>query len=185
MLNLVFPCPPEEIHPEGFGYLIPRPRTGYPTTSIASGSGILGVVFDSCCLHEQDTPIVGDYYRNARHTKITVMMGGPYPLEPLPPKLVSSGEEDTPALIQSILDDLKVHLSLRDLPNPIYWRFWKNEACIPTMLPGHLDRMEELRTVLRNSSEWDNRLAVIGAGVGGVAIADCVEAGRRVGRDWI
>jgi len=86
--------------------------------------------------------------------------------------------------IRSILDELKIHLS-RDLPNPVYWRLWNNEACIPTLLPGHLDRMEEIRSVLRDSPEWSNRLAIIGAGVGGVSITDCVEAARQVGGDWM
>jgi oxygen-dependent protoporphyrinogen oxidase len=135
-------------------------------------------------LNEQDTPIIADYYHKAHHTKVTVMMGGPYPVIPLPPKLVSSDDEDAPPLVRCILDDLKVHLS-RDLPNPIYWRFWNNEACIPTFLPGHLDRMEEVEAVLRDSPEWGSRLAVIGAGVGGVSIIDCIEAARRVGRDWM
>lgn len=98
--------------------------------------------------------------------------------------LVSFNDENTVPLVRTVLDALKIHLS-RDLPDPVYWRFWNNEACIPTLLPGHLDRMEELRAFLRDSPEWVNKFAVIGAGVGGVSITDCVEAARRVGDDWI
>ena len=181
VLNLVFPCAPAEIHPEGFGYLIPRPRMGYPLTLKA---GILGVVFDSCSLHEQDSPVVPSSYYTARHTKVTVMMGGPYPLQALPPNLVFSNDEDTVPLIRCVLDELKIHLS-RNLPDPVYWRLWNNKECIPILLPGHLDRMEELRTFLHHSPEWDDRLSVIGAGVGGVSIADCVESARQVGCNWI
>jgi len=177
VLNLVFPCAPAEIHPEGFGYLIPRPRMGYPHTPKASYPGILGVVFDSCSLYEQDFPVVPDSYYTARHTKVTVMMGGPHPF-------VFPNDEDTPPLIRCVLDELRIHLS-RNLPDPVYWRLWNNKECIPILLPGHLDRMEELHTFLHDSPEWDNRLAVIGAGVGGVSITDCVESARQVGCKWI
>ena len=42
--------------------------------------------------------------------------------------------------------------------------------------------MEEMKRVARE--EWEGRLEVIGAGVGGVSVADCVEQGRQVGRSW-
>jgi oxygen-dependent protoporphyrinogen oxidase len=31
---------------------------------------------------------------------------------------------------------------------------------------------------------WEGRLAVIGSGVGGVSVGDCVRAGREVGQHW-
>ena len=142
------------------------------------------MVFDSCSLHEQDSPIELDSYHNARHTKVTVMMGGPHILQALPPKLIHSGNGDTVPLVRCVLDELRIHLS-RDLPNPVYYHLWNNKACIPVLLPGHLDRMEGLRAFLSDSPEWNSRLAVIGAGVGGVSITDCVEAARQVGRNWI
>ncbi|KAF8954755.1 protoporphyrinogen oxidase [Flammula alnicola] len=183
VVNLVFPCPPKDIHPEGFGYLIPRPASGYPNPSDSSSSGILGIVFDSCSLHEQDLPHTEDYYNNAPHTKLTVMTGGPYPKLPLPPQLVSSESTSIPPFIRSLLDKLEVQLG-RHIPDPVYWRIWNNEACIPTLLPGHLERMEEMQAVLHDSVGWNGKLVVVGAGVGGVSVGDCVEAGRRVGRDW-
>ncbi|PPQ85350.1 hypothetical protein CVT25_000641 [Psilocybe cyanescens] len=193
VINLVFPSPPKDVHPEGFGYLIPRPPDGYPKTS-NSFSGILGTVFDSCSLHEQDFPPTEDYYNAASHTKLTIMTGGPYPRPPLPLHLSSSECDVTPPFIWNLLDQLKVQLG-RELPDPIYWRIWNNEACIPTLLPGHLDRMEEMKASLGLSSNggpsdaisrgWRARLAVVGAGVGGVSVGDCVEAGRRVGREWV
>lgn len=183
VVNLVFPCPPKDVHPEGFGYLIPRPPTGYPNKS--ASPGILGAVFDSCSLHAQDLPLTEDYYNKATHTKLTVMTGGPYPLHPLPHTSSSSASDDVlPPFISSLLCELEAQLG-KKLPEPVYWRIWNNENCIPTLLPGHLVRMEEMRaTVERRYATWEGRLAVVGAGVGGVSVGDCVEAGRRVGRAW-
>lgn len=183
VLNLIFACPPADIHPEGFGYLTPRPPEGYTSPLGSLSPAILGVVFDSCSLHEQDSPAIPDYYYNASHTKVTVMMGGPYPCRPLPAKLLSSVRDSPPSIVHSVLEKLKIQLN-RDLPNPVYWRIWNNESCIPTLLPGHMERVQEIQCTLRDSPKWNSRLSVIGAGIGGVSVADCVEAGRQVGRDW-
>ncbi|PPQ97630.1 hypothetical protein CVT26_002537 [Gymnopilus dilepis] len=196
VVNLVFSCPPKDIHPEGFGYLIPRPAEGYPESYEPTSPGILGTVFDSCSLHEQDLPHIKDYYNHSGHTKLTMMTGGPYPQAPLPPTLSSTESPMIPPFIRSLLDELKVQLR-RDIPDPIYWRTWNNEGCIPTLLPGHLERMEELKAHLGLPSSasasqragtaergWNNRLVVVGAGVGGVSVGDCVEAGRHVGKNW-
>lgn len=164
VLNLIFPGAPSAIHPPGFGYLIPRPQSDYP--SLSATPGILGTVFDSCALNAQDTP-------DAKVTKLTVMIGGPH----LP---LSSPSPDVH--IPTILKLLSGHLQ-RELPAPIYSRVWRNDACIPTPLPGHLERMGELRTVLAGTG-WEGRMKVVGAGVGGVSVGDCIEAGRKVGEDW-
>lgn len=34
------------------------------------------------------------------------------------------------------------------------------------------------------ADEWCGRLDVVGAGVGGVSVPDCIEQGRRVGLRW-
>ncbi|KAH9478720.1 Protoporphyrinogen oxidase [Psilocybe cubensis] len=193
VVNMVFPLPPKDIHPEGFGYLIPRPPDGYPDASNPSASGVLGTVFDSCSLYEQDFPRTENYYNNASHTKLTMMTGGPYSKPPLPPHLSSSETDVMPPFIRNLLDQLKTQLG-KELPDPVYWRIWNNEACIPTLLPGHLERMEEMRAQLglsstpgsfdRDSGGWKAHLAVVGAGVGGVSVGDCIEAGRQVGREW-
>lgn len=184
VLNLVFSCPPSKIHPEGFGYLIPRPRTGYPAESGSKSPGILGVVFDSCSLSEQDSPAMPDYYHNSTHTKLTVMMGGPYPLLDLPSTLTSSTNKDLPIFVRSVLDELQFQLGCK-LPDPIYWRIWENKACIPTFVPGHVERVQEIQSCVKDSPEWGGRLCIIGAGIGGVSVPDCVEASRQVGKDWI
>jgi len=111
-------------------------------------------------------------------------MGGPYPVLDLPPKFTSpSINEDLPTFVRSVLNELELQLG-RDLPDPIYWRIWENEACIPTFMPGHLERVQEIRGCVKDDLGWRGRLSIIGAGIGGVSVSDCVEAGRQVGNDW-
>jgi len=159
VVNLVFPPSPSghPIHPSGFGYLIPRPSSGYDT----SNSGILGTVFDSSALFEQDT---------GHLTKLTVMLGGPHPLTP------------SHTSLPVVLNHLATHFG-QPLPEPLLMRSHSHVSCIPTLSVGHLERMDELRAVLK-ALPWNGRLEVIGAGVGGVSVGDCVEAGKRVGCMW-
>ena len=80
------------------------------------------------------------------------------------------------------------------LPPPSYARAHYHRNCIPTYTPGHLKRMDELRAALgfsssssladadavETTSPWKGRMHVIGAGVGGVSLGDCVQQGRDV-----
>ncbi|KAF8830604.1 hypothetical protein HHX47_DHR2001142 [Lentinula edodes] len=166
VLNLIFPQTQPRLHPAGFGYLIPRPPSGYTLDN----SGILGTVFDSCALSAQDSDA-------GNLTKMTVMMGGPNPITPSHTDL------------DAVLKQLSVHLTAPDdflkvLPDPIYTRTHRHVDCIPTPTPGHLERMEELKVTLAKGV-WSGRLEVIGAGVRGVSLGDCVESGKRVGENWI
>ena len=154
---------------------------------------MLGTVFDSYSLYEQDPSISNDSHPQGNLTKVTIMTGGPYPIPDLPLFSDTNHNLPPPEFILSIADQLSSHLG-RNIPPPVYWRLWNNKACIPTLRPGHLERMEEMKSVLqapshRNSSleplGWDGRLAIVGAGVGGVSVGDCVEAGRLVGREWV
>jgi len=183
VVNLVLPVPPSQVHPEGFGYLIPRPVEGYPKD--ISGLGILGVVFDSCSLHQQDRPSVKDYYRESKHTKLTVMMGGPYAHPPLPSVLQGTASQPLPSLLQQILKELSSHLGT-SLPKPAFWKIWDNQNCIPTLLPEHLGRVEEMKVALDSKLPYElrGRFVLAGAGIGGVSIGDCVEAGKRAGSSW-
>ncbi|KAG5735710.1 Protoporphyrinogen oxidase [Termitomyces sp. T112] len=171
VLSLVFAVPSNTVHPAGFGYLIPRPRGGYPPpTDVPTRPGILGTVFDSCALPFKSNS-------ESEYTKLTVMLGGPYP-SPLP--------ETDYELITRVLAHLAESL-LQPLPDPIATRVWRHVDCIPTPGVGHLERMKELKNVLEEESgrgAWRGRLEVVGAGVGGVSVGDCVEAGRRVGARW-
>ena len=161
VLNLVFAAPPTSrtYHPPGFGYLVPRPEDGYVHTHVP---GVLGVVFDTAGLPEQDD--------NARFVKMTAMLGGPY---------ASSSEEGVPAsaLLASVLPLISAQLGGDPLPPPVHYAVHRNVECIPTYLVGHTARMEELGRTLRE--RWGGRMEVVGTGVGGVSVADCVKAGRE------
>ncbi|KAF8137439.1 hypothetical protein EV363DRAFT_1156281 [Boletus edulis] len=163
VVNLVFGLSPSSLplHPDGFGYLVPRPRDGYAANS---GSGILGCVFDSSSTAAQDTPGL---------VKMTVMLGGPYICGSVSPPQV-----DVPNLLSELAHQLG-----RPLPSPLFVKVHSNTRCIPLYAVGHLQRMEELKRTLA-SEPWNGRLEVVGAGVLGVSVGDCVEAGRSVGRTW-
>jgi protoporphyrinogen/coproporphyrinogen III oxidase len=154
VINFVFPTSFDKLHPAGFGYLVPRPAEGYES----SDNPILGTVFDSCALSQQDEsgsqPI----------TKLTVMCGGPFNAESIS--------------IDKILDQLFQHLQ-RPRIEPIHVEIHQQRDCIPLPRVGHLERMEEVRRKL-NQSAWEGRISIIGAGVNGAGIADCVETARNV-----
>ncbi|KAG6332443.1 hypothetical protein ID866_6649 [Astraeus odoratus] len=164
VVNLVFQRPPSSsppLHPEGFGYLIPRPSDGY--FSGINRLGILGCVFDSCSTAVQDT--------SEAVVKLTVMLGGPY-----------ASCSRSHVNIPDLLSELSMQLG-RPLPEPLLVKVHHNQHCIPLLSVGHLQRMAQLRQVLA-SEPWVNQMEVIGAGVGGVSVGDCVEAGRNVGNLW-
>ncbi|EGO03896.1 hypothetical protein SERLA73DRAFT_165460 [Serpula lacrymans var. lacrymans S7.3] len=159
VVNLVFSAPSgSSLHPPGFGYLVPRPDSGYT----AEDAGILGCVFDSSATASQDN-VDGI-------VKLTVMLGGPYPISPAHVE------------ISTILRNLSIHLGV-SLPQPLAVRIHSNANCIPMLGVGHVERMKDLKQVLEQEP-WSGRLEVVGAGVGGVSVGDCVEAGRGVGQNW-
>ncbi|KAG8752453.1 oxygen-dependent protoporphyrinogen oxidase [Ceratobasidium sp. 428] len=146
--NIVFPPPSAPIHPPGFGYLVPRPLADYRSSTCP----VLGCVFDSTVSSK------------SRPTVVTMMLGGPFslPSEPIP--------------LNQLLSILAGHLGAESLPEPLAYRYHVQKDCIPTPLVGHLDRMAELRDAVQQ--DWNGRLQVIGSGVGGVSLGDCVRGGR-------
>ena len=158
VVNLVYPLPPEQVHPIGFGYLIPRSANWRNSNP----EGILGVVFDSTAL-----PGVDDS-DSMPITKLTVMMGGPYwstypGANPIPEKdeLVRLARQHMTRVFPH-LNDVEPVLQQGNL--------WKD--CIPTYLPGHGERMRTLHEELSRS--YDGRLTLAGNGYGGVGLNDCV-----------
>ncbi|KAH9067554.1 hypothetical protein EDB87DRAFT_1583847 [Lactarius vividus] len=149
VLNLVFAAPPS-------------PRSLHPP-----GFGYLvprpeQVVFDTASLPEQDDGA-------GRFVKMTAMLGGPHS---------SSSPPSDSALLASVLPLISAQLGGSDpLPAPVYYAVHRNVESIPTYLVGHTVRMNELRQALQE--RWGGRLKVVGAGVGGVSVADCVKAGRH------
>jgi oxygen-dependent protoporphyrinogen oxidase len=164
LTNLIFPSRHDgaPLHPDGFGYLVPRPADGYST---ANREGVLGVVFDSLSLAAQD--------RARGYTKLTVMQGGPHP------------RTDAHGSLEAIQAHLETTLGRKGgepLPKPAFVRTWKHVDCIPAPQPGHLKHVKAMRDEV--SAQFAGRLEVIGAGIAGVSVGDCVEMGRRVGRHW-
>ncbi|KAH8994513.1 FAD/NAD(P)-binding domain-containing protein [Lactarius akahatsu] len=101
--------------------------------------------------------------------KMTAMLGGPH---------ASSSSSSDSALLASVLPLISAQLGGSDpLPAPVHYAVHRNVESIPTYLVGHTARMKELRKALRE--RWGGRLEVVGAGVGGVSVADCVKAGRH------
>ncbi|KIK98900.1 hypothetical protein PAXRUDRAFT_133176 [Paxillus rubicundulus Ve08.2h10] len=175
VVSLVFPSPSSSpaLHPDGFGYLVPRGVDGY---SAAKGSGILGCVFDSSSTAAQDICHSGRGF-----TKMTVMLGGPY-VSPTSCASFSSAPPSPQVDVPTLISELSYQLN-QPLPSPILVKVFSNTRCIPLYSVGHLQRMDDLKRVLA-SEPWNGRLEVVGAGVGGVSVGDCVEAGRNVGRSW-
>ncbi|KAI0821897.1 Protoporphyrinogen oxidase [Trametes gibbosa] len=167
VVNLIFPPSDTPIHPEGFGYLIPRPASDYPGQG--STLGMLGTVFDSCALGGQDVSISADR-RSSKFTKVTVMLGGPYG----PP----SPEAASPEFLYALLGALQQHLGHNDpLPEPVLVRVRQHRDCIPTPTVGHVARIVEMQSAVKQT--LGENAAVIGAGVAGVSVGDCIESGRR------
>ncbi|KAI0761292.1 hypothetical protein BD413DRAFT_591451 [Trametes elegans] len=173
VVNIIFPPSETPIHPAGFGYLIPRPSPDYPSPP-GSTLGILGTVFDSCSLGGQDVALSADH-RAPAFTKVTVMLGGPYG--------APSPAPQSPEFLPTLLEALGMHLGHKlPLPEPCLVRVRDHRDCIPTPTVGHVARMEELRAAVRE--RWGPNAAVIGAGVGGVSVGDCIESGRRVALEF-
>jgi len=166
VINLVFPLPPSSIHPDGFGYLIPRPLVpgGNPES-------VLGVVFDSTALPGLDSPSV-----EGRVTKLTVMMGGPYwstypsyPTNPDPaPRPILSEE-----LLEPALKHLRRVFPILETIEPIVAEPNLHLDCIPTYLPGHHTRLRDLHRAIR-TGPWAGKLSLAGNGYGGVGVNDCI-----------
>ncbi|ELU36621.1 protoporphyrinogen oxidase [Rhizoctonia solani AG-1 IA] len=148
VVNMVFSPGQFPIHPPGFGYLVPRPEAGYDSAD----NPVLGCVFDSATVSIN------------KPTVLTLMLGGPFPIR------------STQLSMEYILSLLSRHLGHERLPEPIAHRYHIHHDCIPTPLVGHLERISTLREAVQQ--EWAGSLEIIGSGVGGVSLGDCVRDGR-------
>jgi oxygen-dependent protoporphyrinogen oxidase len=164
--------PSSSIHPEGFGYLVPR------SDPALNPEGVIGVVFDSTAIPDLDEPS-----RLKKMTKLTIMIGGPhwstYPrsASDLTPRPTPSNADD---LIQPALSHLhRIFPHLGDLPPPILVVPHIQKECIPTYLVGHGQRLKQLDGALQDAG-WKGRLSVAGSGYGGVGVNDCVYAAQEV-----
>jgi len=178
VLNIVFPPTPKPLHPPGFGYLVPRPKGGYSIANEPSHY-IIGCIFhsgvfgpsplsSSTSTSSSGSEIKTSTIPNDFPTTLTVMLRSPTPIPN--------------SSIPSIINTLGFHLG-NPLPEPIHVEMHVQNECIPTYTVGHRQRMEDLGTALEGEP-WGGRMEIIGAGVAGVSVGDCVEAGRNVGKGW-
>lgn len=160
---------------EGFGYLVPRSAPN-------NNDGILGVVFDSDALPDQDKQ---DQATTAAPTKFTVMMGGTTYWPSSKSSLDSSSQslslpsenELKDAAIKALSQQLGLSESILKSSNTII-KVQLQRNAIPQYLVGHPIRMKTLHDLLTKpddgGSSWSNHLTLVGASYIGVSLNDCV-----------
>ncbi|EST08978.1 Amine oxidase [Kalmanozyma brasiliensis GHG001] len=144
---------------EGFGYLIPRTTPG-------NEDGILGVVFDSDAIPQQDSIDPA-----SRPVKLTVMMGGSHwsSLSTLP------SEEDMKArAINAVSSHLGIDRALLEDDSRVTVKATLQKDCIPWYLVGHPVRMSQLHSALEKDESLAEKLTLAGASYTGVSLNDCV-----------
>ncbi|KAJ3152087.1 oxygen-dependent protoporphyrinogen oxidase [Geranomyces michiganensis] len=142
----------------GFGYLIPQTE---PT-------GILGTVFDSCAMPEQDQPAPAT-------TRVTVMMGGHRFRE----YFGDVGGADLDVLGNNAVDAVRTHLGVD--AEVAERNVALHRACIPQYTVGHHQRLSEMQELLA-SSACGGKLSLVGASYLGVGLNDCVKNARDLVR---
>ncbi|KAH9941888.1 Protoporphyrinogen oxidase [Epithele typhae] len=136
VVNLVFPPSSNPIHPAGFGYLVPRSATDYPRPPLEYSAR----------------------YSDPGFTKVTMMLGGPYPNAPTP-------SPNAPSFIPTLLSTLQRQLGRAEpLPDPCVIRIRQHSDCIPTPGVGHMQRVAKLHAAVRE--RWGPNAVLVGAGGG-------------------
>ncbi|KAJ3180839.1 oxygen-dependent protoporphyrinogen oxidase [Gaertneriomyces sp. JEL0708] len=148
----------------GFGYLIPA--TEYTTP-------VLGTVFDSCAVPEQD---------NGDETRLTVMLGG-HKFDAffgtadndVSPTACSSATSLHDHVKETAVHAVKHQLGVNvhpEIVNAVVHR-----QCIPQYRVGHHETLQNLHNELRAGFPG---LSVVGASYCGVSVNDCVKVARDV-----
>ncbi|THZ70271.1 Protoporphyrinogen oxidase [Aureobasidium pullulans] len=168
-VNLYYRTP--NLHPSGFGYLIPL---GIPIDQ--NPERALGVTFDTA--YAAGTPGDEDFVGpmqdtvSNRGTKVTVMLGGHY----------WDGWSSHPSndeglqMAQSIMER---HLGVTEKPAAHSVNL--NYNCIPQYTVGFEDRVSKFHDEL--SLRYSGRLRVAGNWVRGVGVNDCIRSAWDVARD--
>ncbi|KAI9892454.1 MAG: oxygen-dependent protoporphyrinogen oxidase [Vezdaea aestivalis] len=165
VVNLCFPPTEHPLHPNGFGYLIPRsvPYSFNPECA-------LGVLFDSTALPGQD--VVRD--SNRMPTKFTVMLGGHW----WDNMLKRPKADELADMAKAVL---RRHLGITIEPCAIRSSLHYN--CIPQYTVGHLQRMAEFRD--RLSKAFKGRLRVAGSSFTGAGVNDSIASGWCVASEIV
>jgi oxygen-dependent protoporphyrinogen oxidase len=167
-VNLYYRTP--ELHPPGFGYLIPL---GTPIDQ--NPERALGITFDGAYAPSSpdDTDFVGPMQDTVskRGTKVTVMLGGHY----WDDWATHPTNEEGLQMAQSIM---KRHLGVTEKPAAHSVNL--NYNCIPQYTVGFEDRVRKFHHEL--SQGYSGRLRVAGNWVRGVGVNDCIRSAWEVAR---
>ncbi|KAL1925495.1 uncharacterized protein VTP21DRAFT_378 [Calcarisporiella thermophila] len=140
--------------PDGFGFLVPE-------LFIQESKGVLGIIFDSRALPEQDERPI---------TKLTVMIGGarlPHAFPGQDPSTITKQQ-----LLELATDTVKQTLGIQ--APPVLSAVGMQQGCIPQYQVGHIGRMQELHRAMQSTT--GHRLSVTGSSYNGIGIKDCVLA---------
>lgn len=161
-VNLYFRTP--DLHPPGFGYLIPL-----ATSLDQNPERALGVVFDTgySASLDGDEHIIGPVQETVsqRGTKLTVMLGGHY----------WDGWTSYPTKeegLEMALSLLKRHLHITEEPAASAVTLARD--CIPQYTVGYEDRLRTVHEDLLR--RYDGRLKVAGNWIRGVGVNDCLRS---------
>ncbi|XP_049866780.1 protoporphyrinogen oxidase-like [Pectinophora gossypiella] len=128
-----------------FGFLVPP----------IENSPILGVVFDSCCLPDQNG------------TVLTVMMGGRWFQQKF-------GDDPSEAnLLQVALQEIDRILHIKD--EPASYNVNILEECIPQYVVGHYERVEKIRKYI---TDENLPMSLVGCSYDGVGINDVIYSAK-------
>ncbi|KAJ0179041.1 hypothetical protein K1T71_005816 [Dendrolimus kikuchii] len=144
IVNLYFATQEPLITP-AFGFLVPP----------IENSPILGVVFDSCCIPDQNG------------TVLTVMLGGRWFKE----KFGANVTEEK--LYKIALTEIKSILNIKDVPSAYNVNIL--DKCIPQYVIGHYERVDSIRKYIT-----DNNLPIslVGCSYDGVGINDVIYSAK-------
>lgn len=154
------------LHPPGFGYLIPLAVTAEQNPECA-----LGVVFDTSYSPSADLADGSNFHGpvqdtvSKRGTKLTVMLGGHHWQNLTQFPSFSDGEEMARNL-------LKRHLNITEKPLKVAVNL--QTSCIPQYVVGHQKRLDNIHRWLLD--EYSGQLRVAGNWINGVGVNDCLKS---------
>ncbi|XP_026764529.2 protoporphyrinogen oxidase [Galleria mellonella] len=143
IVNLYFAA--DKLVSPAFGFLVPP----------IENSPILGVVFDSCCMPDQNG------------TVLTVMLGGRWFKEKF-------GDDATEKKLFDIaMQEIKKILNIKE--NPSVYNVSILNKCIPQYVIGHYERVEKIRQYIQNNNL---PISLVGSSYDGVGINDVVYSAK-------
>lgn len=144
IVNLYFDSKEDLITP-AFGFLVPP----------IENSPILGVVFDSCCLPDQNG------------TVLTVMLGGKWFKEKFGPNITEK------QLLDIALKEINLILNIKDKPSAHNVKIL--DSCIPQYVVGHYERVDKIRQYINDKNL---PISLIGCSYDGVGINDVIYSAK-------